>query len=88
LSLCKGYNQTSFLTKNIIFQRQFIETYGLCNKGLSPKCLKLCKDFEKAKVEKVFGPCINKNGYRYTWYGDEKIIAEVESLWMITHLKT
>lgn len=27
------------------------------------KCLKLGKDFEETKVEKVFGLCINKNGY-------------------------
>jgi hypothetical protein len=75
LSLCMGCNQTSFSTKKIISWRQFVETYGLCNKGLSPKCLKLSKDFEETKVEKVFGLCITKNGYWYTWCGDE------ESLW-------
>jgi hypothetical protein len=50
--------------------------------------LKLSRDFEETKVEKVFGPCINKNGYRYTWCGDEKIIIEVESFWMIIHQRT
>jgi hypothetical protein len=74
-----GYNQTSFLTKKFIFQRQFVETYGLYSKGLSPKSLKLGKDFEERKVEKVFRSCITKNGYWYTWCGDEEIIMEVES---------
>jgi hypothetical protein len=50
--------------------------------------LKLSKDFEETKVEEVFGPCINKNGYRHTWCGDEKIIIEVESFWMIIHQRT
>jgi hypothetical protein len=50
--------------------------------------LKLGRDFEEAKVENVFGSCINKNGYQYTWCGDEEIIVEVESLWMIIHQRT
>jgi hypothetical protein len=80
-----GCNQTSFSTQKIIFWRRFVESYGLYSKILSPKCLKLGKDFEKTKVKKVFGSCITKNGYLYTWCGDEGIIVELESLWMITH---
>jgi hypothetical protein len=54
LNLYMGHNQTSFLTKNkMASRRQFAKTYGLCNKGLSPKCLKSSKDFEEAEVEKV-----------------------------------
>jgi hypothetical protein len=39
----------------------------------------LGKDFEETKVEKVFGSCITKNGYWYTWCGDEEIIVEKNS---------
>jgi hypothetical protein len=40
-------------------------------------------DFQKENVEKIFGTCHNKNGYRYTWFEDEKIIGEIEGLCMI-----
>jgi hypothetical protein len=76
-----------FDRKQPVFKQQFIDTYIICIKGPSPKCLKLGRDFEK-KVKKIFGPCINRNGYHYTWSGDEQLIAEVERLWMTTHHKT
>jgi hypothetical protein len=39
-----------------VFRNQFIEQYHICGKGPSPKCLKLGKDFEHAKVDALFGP--------------------------------
>jgi hypothetical protein len=36
----------------------------------------------------LFGPLINKNGYRYTHSEDEEFIARVERNWMITHQKS
>ncbi len=73
-----------FDRKQLVSKQQFTNTYNICIKGPSPKCLKL-RDFEKEEVEKIFGPYINRNGYHYTWSSDEQLIAEVERLWMITH---
>jgi hypothetical protein len=53
-----------------------------------PKWLKVGKDFKEHEVEALFGPCINKNGYRYTYTNDEEVIAFVEMLWMTMHQRT
>jgi hypothetical protein len=47
--------------------------------------LKLGKDFEEAKVDALFGPSINRNGYQYSWSNDEVLIVEVKNLWTIAH---
>jgi len=65
----------------------FVEQYHICGKGSSLKCLKLGKDFEEGKVEALFGPSINRNGYRYSWSNDEMLIVKVKNLWMIAHQK-
>jgi hypothetical protein len=59
--------------------------YGICNKDTSPKHLKEGMDFQKANIEKIFGPYHNMNGYQYTWFEDEEIRGEIEGLWMIMH---
>jgi hypothetical protein len=56
-----------FDRKQFVSKQQFTYTYGICIKDPSPKCLKLGKDFEEEEVENIFGPCINRNGYHYTW---------------------
>jgi hypothetical protein len=38
-------------------------------------------------VKALFGPCINWNGYRYTYTNNEQLIAQVEKLWMTSHQK-
>jgi hypothetical protein len=50
----------------LLHGKEFVEKYGLCNKGLNPKHLKLGKYIEDVEVEK-FKSCINKNNYRYFW---------------------
>jgi hypothetical protein len=46
-----------------VFQKTIVEIYNLCNKGPSPKRLKLSKDFQKEELHELFGPCLSKNGY-------------------------
>ncbi len=72
-----------FDRKSSVTCKQFHEKCGLCNTSSSPKCLKIGKDYTEAEVVELFGPCINKNGYRYYFLDDEKLIAKVEALWMI-----
>lgn len=66
----------------------FQETYGLSNEGLNPKRLKIGVQLEEVDVESLFGPCINRNGYRYCHKDDEELIREVESKYMICHQRT
>jgi hypothetical protein len=66
-----------FDKNNLVSKKKFATTYGLCYKGLSPKHLKLNKGFEKVKIEKIFGPYLNKNGYQYSWSQNEKIIVKI-----------
>jgi len=65
LNLSRGYNQTSFSTKRkSSFGGSLLKHMAFVVKVWHLyKCLKLGKDFEETKVEKVFGLCINKNGY-------------------------
>jgi hypothetical protein len=37
------------------------------------------------EVEPLFGPCNNKNGYRYYFSEDVEVIKRVEEIWMIVH---
>ncbi len=73
-------NQTWYLIGNTLLHgKEFVEKYGLCNKGLNPKHLKLGKYIEDVEVEK-FKSCINKNNYRYFWLDDDEFIAKAENL--------
>lgn len=49
---------------NLVSRKVFVEKYGLCNEGANPKRLKIGVHIEEADVEQLFGPCINRNGYR------------------------
>jgi hypothetical protein len=53
-----------------------------------PKNLRIGKEVEESKVEALFEPYILKNGYKYSFSDDEKLISNVETLWMVTHQKT
>ncbi len=52
--------------------------------GLSPKLLKLRKDFEEEEMEALFGPCIIRNKYKHSYSNDKVLIVNEERLWMIT----
>jgi phosphopantetheine adenylyltransferase len=54
----------------------------LYNFGISPNNLRIGKE-----VEPLFRPCTFKNGYKYS-FSDEKLISNVETLWMATQQKT
>jgi hypothetical protein len=60
----------------------------LCNFGISQKNLRIGKKVVESEVEAFFGPCIFKNGYKYFFSDDEKLISKVETLWMVTHQRT
>ncbi len=79
---------------NIIFDKKtelswriFWEKYGIYNKGITLKRLKIGKEIEEEEVVTMFGPC-SCNGYRYCHYEDEALISKVETLWMIMHQRT
>jgi hypothetical protein len=65
-------------------RRSFWEKYGICNKGIAPKRLKIRKEIEEKEVVALFGPC-NCNKYKYYHTKDEALISRVETLWMIMH---
>jgi hypothetical protein len=50
-----------------------------------PKNLRIGKEVVESKVEAFFGPYIFRNGYKYSFSDDEKLISNVETLWMVTH---
>jgi hypothetical protein len=60
----------------------------LCNFSISPKNLRIGKEVEELEVEALFEPYILNNGYKYSFSDDEKLISNVETLWMVTHQKT
>lgn len=74
-----------FDRKSPVIHKQFHEKYRLCNIGPLPKHLKIGKYCIEVKVVELFGPCINNNEYKYCFSNDEKLIAKVERLWVITH---
>jgi hypothetical protein len=77
-----------FDRRTSISKNQFFDKYGLCNKGPSPKDLKIRKDLKDTEVEEIFGKPINRNGYRYCHLNNEELIIRVELLWMIVHQRT
>jgi hypothetical protein len=77
-----------FDKKNLISWKQFFKKYALCNFGISPKNLRIRKKVVESEVEAFFGPCIFKNGDKYSFSDDEKLISNVKTLWMVTHQRT
>jgi hypothetical protein len=61
-----------------ISRGSFAAKYNLCNDDISPKHLRIDTNLEEAKVEVLFGPC-SRNGYRYSWFEYEKLIAHVNN---------
>jgi hypothetical protein len=58
-------------------QSQFAKKYGFGNKGLSPKMLKIGKDYIEEEIQALFGPCNTKNGYHYCFSNDERLITSI-----------
>ncbi len=83
----KAQPQLLFDKKKPISQGSFATKYNFYNDDISPKCLRIGTNLEEAKVEALFGP-YSKNGYRYSWSEDEKLIAHVKNYQMITHQRT
>ncbi len=77
-----------FYRKNFIFHKQFFQKYALCNSSILPKNHKIGKEVEESKVEVLLRPCIFRNQYKYSFGDDEKLISNVETLWMVTRQKT
>jgi hypothetical protein len=64
------------------------EKYNFCNTCINPKRLKIGKDYIDEELQALFRPNNNKNGYQYLFSEDEKLIKQVEELWMIVHQHT
>jgi hypothetical protein len=45
--------------------------------------IKIGKHLKEADIEEIFGPYINRNGYRYAHSDDEALITQVETQYMI-----
>jgi len=60
-----------FYKKNHVSWREIEEKYGVCNKGLSPKSLRIRKDLEEKEMEQLFGPSLIMNIYEYSYSNDE-----------------
>jgi hypothetical protein len=73
---------------NPILRTVFAQKYGLCNKGLNPKHLRVGTHCIEEDVEKLFGPCVNQNGYKYCHSEDEEFVKAVEWQWMVCHQRT
>ena len=73
--------------KSLVTRDWFVEKYNLCNRGITPKQIKIGIHLEEADVESLFGPRQNGNGYRYATM-DEDFVRRVETMWMICHQKT
>jgi hypothetical protein len=73
--------------KSLVTRDWFTEKYSLCNRGITPKQIKIGIHLEEADVESLFGPRQNGNGYRYATM-DEEFVRKVETMWMICHQKT
>ena len=70
-----------------ISRATFVQKYGLCNKGINPKHLRVGLHSTEENVEALFGPCINQNDYKYCYSKDEFVKA-VEWQWMVCHQRT
>ncbi len=68
-------------------QTQFVDHYGLCSKGLSPKPIRVPIDITLKNVSRIFGPIVNRNGYNYVHNEDPDFIPKVKTLWMIAPQK-
>ena len=73
--------------KSLVTRYWFVEKYGLCNRVITPKQIKIGQHLEEADVETLFEPRHNGNGYRYAAC-DEEFVHKVETMWMICHQKT
>jgi hypothetical protein len=73
--------------KSVVTRDWFAEKYNLCNRGITPKQIKIGCHLEEADVESLFGPRQNGNGYRYATM-DKEFVRKVETMWMICHQKT
>ena len=73
--------------KSLVTRDWFAEKYNLCNRGITPKQIKIGHHLEESDVESLFGPRQNGNGYRYATM-DEEFVRKVETMWMICHQKT
>jgi hypothetical protein len=85
-----GHHQRLFLTRNPLpSKREIFDKYvNLCSKRPTLEHLKVGRDFLEEKVEALFGPSINRNGYQYCHTNDEELIARVENLFMVMHQRT
>jgi hypothetical protein len=50
--------------------------------------LKLGLNYTEKEVLELFGPLTNKNGYRYNFNNNPKLVKHIEKLWMIAHQHT
>ena len=73
--------------KSLVTRDWFVEKYNLCNRGITPKQIKIGVHLEEADVESLFGARQNGNGYRHATM-DEAFVRKVETMWMICHQKT
>jgi hypothetical protein len=66
--------------------KQFAKVYDLNNIRPCPNILKLKFDYSKEEFwNQLFGPTINKNGYKYCFSDDEKLIKHIKEQWMVMH---
>jgi len=68
-------------------QTQFVDHYGFCFEGLSPKLVRVLIDITFKKVSRIFGPIVNRNGYNYVHNEDPGFIPKAKTLWMIAPQK-
>jgi len=62
------------------------KVYDLNNIRPCPNILKLKFDYSKEEFwNQLFGPTINKNGYKYCFSDDEKLIKHIKEQWMVMH---
>ncbi len=73
LELFNGDGTCSFSKKD------FAKRYDLCCLGMSPKQIKILKDYTKKEIKKCFGRIVNKNGHRYIECLDPEFIARLRS---------
>jgi hypothetical protein len=71
-----------FNKKTELSRESLWDKYGICNKGIAPKRLKIGKEIEEEEVVTLFGPC-SRNDYKYCLIEDKALISRVETLWMI-----
>ncbi len=76
----------SFLTNVLLYLRSNLLNFmTFATKTPSLKHLKPSNNFLRNEVEKLFGLCVNKNGYHYCFNDNMEFIKCVEGVWMIMH---